>query len=162
MSKNKWDNRFMELAAHFAGWSKDPSTKVGAVVIDHDRRLVGSGYNGFPRGVLDIAERYEEKFVKYKMVVHAEANSILNAVNSVRDCSLYATKFPCTECAKLIIQQGISRVIAPPLADDGSTWAEDGKFSTQMFREAGIAVYAWTPDKMHMIFNPAPYTRREV
>lgn len=138
----------MELASHFATWSKDPSTKVGAVIIDHDRRVVGSGYNGFPRGVIDNEDRYIEKMVKYKMVVHAEANSILNAVKSVRDCTLYATKFPCTECTKLIIQSGVCRVIAPTLVEDGSVWAEDAKFSITMLREAYVAVYAWTPDRI--------------
>lgn len=133
----------MDLAQHFATWSKDPSTKVGAVIVDHDRRLVGTGYNGFPRGVNDDVARYEEKVVKYRLVVHAEANSIMNSVKNVRDCSLYATKFPCTECAKLIIQMGISRVISPPPSDDGSHWAEDAKFSTQMFREALVTVYSW-------------------
>jgi dCMP deaminase len=133
----------MRLAEHIAQWSKDPSTKVGSVIVDHDRRLVGTGYNGFPRGVGDEDWRYAEKMVKYKLVVHAEANSIMNAVKSVRDCTLYATKFPCTECAKLIIQMGISRVISPLPADDGSVWSEDARFSMQMFKEALVAVYEW-------------------
>lgn len=139
----KWDFRFMRLAAHIAEWSKDPSTKVGAVIVDHDRRPRGTGYNGFPRGVGDNEERYTEKMVKYKLVVHAEANAILNAVTSVRDCTLYATKFPCTECTKLIIQTGISMIIAPPPSNDGSVWADDAKFSRQMLKEAAVLVYDW-------------------
>lgn len=143
----KWDNRFMRLANEYATWSKDPSTQVGAVIVDHERRTIGAGYNGFPRGVHDDPARYLEKMVKYKMVVHAEANAIMNAVKSVRDCTLYATKFPCTECTKLIIQMGISRVIAPPLVEDGSVWAEDAKFSITMLREACVSVYEWTQER---------------
>jgi dCMP deaminase len=150
----KWDERFMQLASHFATWSKDPSTKVGAVIVDHDRRLVGTGYNGFPRGVGDEPERYVEKMVKYKLVVHAEANAIMNAVKSVRDCTLYATKYPCSECAKLIIQMGISRIIAPPPASDDSVWAEDSKFSTRMFREAVVSVYVWDGGKSVLSYSP--------
>jgi len=138
---DKWNKRFMELAASIATWSKDPSTKVGAVIVDCNRRVVGTGYNGFPRGVGDDVERYEEKVVKYKLVVHSEANSILNAVKEVRDCTLYTTKFPCTECTKLIIQSGIASVVTPPPSDDGSVWAEDAKFSIRMLREAGIWIY---------------------
>ena len=133
----KWDKRFMDLAAHFATWSKDPSTKVGAIIVDHDRRVVGTGYNGFPRGVDDNPDRYLEKLVKYRMVVHAEANSIMNAVKSVRDYTLYATKSPCSECVKLIIQMGIWKVVAPAPVLEG-IWAEDSNFAMQMLKEAGV------------------------
>ncbi len=133
----KWHLRFLKLADHVAGWSKDPSTKVGAVIIDKDRRVVGMGYNGFPRGVLDSSERYENRPVKYKMIVHSEANAILNARTSVRDCTMYSTKFPCSECAKLIIQSEISEIYAPaPKADE--VWTEDSHFSRQMFKEADV------------------------
>ncbi len=69
---SKWDGRFMDMAALLATWSKDPSTKVGAIITDTERRVIGSGYNGFPRGVIDDPLRYEEKAVKYRLVVHAE------------------------------------------------------------------------------------------
>lgn len=129
----------MELAAHFATWSKDPSTKVGAVIVDDCRRVIAQGYNGFPRGVRDDPERYETKMVKYKLVVHAEANAILNAVAKVSGAMLYCTKYPCSECAKLIIQSGIYRVVAPK-PEMGGVWAEDAEFSIQMLREADVIV----------------------
>ncbi len=135
----KWDQRFLTLAAHFATWSKDPSTQVGAVIVDHDRRIIGEGFNGFPRGVGDHEERYLEKAVKYKLVVHAEANAILNAVKSVRHCSLYATKAPCTECVKLIIQSGINEVISPEY-DVIGTWGEDAHYARQMLSESGVVL----------------------
>src|SRR5450759_3287372 len=89
MSKNanvsdKWDRRFIELARFVADWSKDPSTKVGAVIVRPDRTVAALGYNGFPRGVLDHSERYDHRPTKYEMVVHAELNSILNTRESPR------------------------------------------------------------------------------
>lgn len=136
---NKWDLRFLELASHIAEWSKDPSTKVGAVIVDHDRRIVGTGYNGFPRGVRDDLSRYEEKSVKYKLIVHSESNAILNATKSVRDTTLYCTKAPCSECVKLIVQSGIYKIVSPAPATEG-VWAEDAGFASQMLREAAIIV----------------------
>ena len=136
----------MELAKHIASWSKDPSTKVGAVIVDYDRRVIGTGYNGFPRGVNDDAARYQEKAVKYRLVVHAEANAILNAVKSVWGHTLYTTKFPCTGCAKLIIQSGISVVVTPPPDLEG-TWAEDARDSIQMMKEACVFVRTYEGEK---------------
>lgn len=140
MKDTKWDKRFMAMAEHIAQWSKDPSTKVGAVIIDHDRRVTATGYNGFPRYVTDDPKRYEDKMVKYKMVVHAEANAILNALVPIRGNTLYCTKYPCSECAKLIIQSGISRVFAPNPSTEG-VWADDASFTSIMLREASIPVH---------------------
>lgn len=136
---NKWDERFIDMAKLISTWSKDPNKKVGAVVIDHQRRIVGAGYNGFPRGVNDVVERYMEQMVKYKMVVHAETNAILNANKSVLECTLYSTKFPCTECTKIIIQSGIGRIVAPTPPSD-SSWVQDAAFSRVMLSEAAISI----------------------
>lgn len=134
-----WDDFFMQVAELMSTRSKDPSTKVGAVIVDHSRRLLGTGYNGFPRGVADHPSRYEDKAVKYKLVVHAEANAILNAVKSVQGMTLYATKFPCSECAKLIVQSGISHVVTNPPSTDGK-WAEDAEFSKIILTEGCVLV----------------------
>jgi dCMP deaminase len=142
----KWDERFIELAKHVAQWSKDPSTKVGAVITDDHRRVVSLGYNGFPRGVVDDPERYETRMVKYKMIVHAEANALTSASKSVGGCTLYATKFPCSECAKLIIQMGIWRVVAPMKLQASNPdpslerWIEDATYAHQMMSEAAIVI----------------------
>lgn len=136
-----WGDRFLSLAAHVAEWSKDPSTKVGAVIVERDRFVIGMGYNGFPRGIDDAHDRYLNKDLKYKMVVHAEANAILNAVKSVRGCTLYATFFPCPGCAALIIQSGISKVITGHHESD-ERYAESRALSMQMFGEAGV-VYGY-------------------
>lgn len=132
-----WDKRFMDLAAHVAQWSKDPSTKVGAVIVDHDRRVVGMGYNGFPRYVNDTERRLENRLVKYKLVVHAEANAILNAHSSLKGTTLYCTKFCCTDCTKLIIQSGISRVFAPEPGGN-PVWIDDAEWSQVMLKEACV------------------------
>jgi len=136
----KWKGRFVELAKLVASWSKDPSTKVGSVIFDARRIVVGLGYNGFPRNVQDLADRYTDKSIKYRLVVHAEANSILNASKSVRECSLLVTKHPCSECAKLIAQSGITDVFCPEPSKD-APWAEDAEFARVILVEAEIEIH---------------------
>jgi deoxycytidylate deaminase len=137
MIEEKWILRFFELAELVGQWSKDPRTKVGAVIYDHRNVIVSLGYNGFPRGVHDDRERYLDQESKYRMIVHAEANAILTAPMLVRSYTLLSTKAPCSECTKLIIQSGIIEVVCPPWAHEGR-WAEDGKYSRRMLAEAGV------------------------
>jgi dCMP deaminase len=139
-SGDKWDRRFLGLAEFVSGWSKDPSTQVGAAIVDDKRRVVSIGYNGFPRGVGDDPERYADRDLKYKMVVHAEINAILFAGRSVEGCDLYTHPFcPCSRCAVQVIQAGIKRCVAPPLPDRlKERWGVDTALSAQMFREAGV------------------------
>lgn len=144
MIDSKWQDRLIQLAQLVASWSKDPSTQVGAVVFDAQRRIVGLGYNGFPRGVDDDPARYEDKLVKRKIVVHAESNAILNANKSVRECGLLVTRYPCTECAKLIIQSGITDVYAPSASVRGF-WSDDARFSSSMLTEARVEIHDLTP-----------------
>ena len=128
----------MEVADLHASWSKDPSTKVGAVIVNSDRVEVGHGYNGFPRGVDDDWTRYADRPTKYSLVVHAELNAILNANGSVRGCTLYITAPACSECAKAIIQSGISRVVWRENAELSARWAGSMEATLSMFDEAGI------------------------
>lgn len=141
----KWDNRFMALARHIAMWSKDPSTKVGAVVVDDLGRVVGHGYNGFPRGVDDSEERYADRDFKYKHVVHAELNALLNARGGVQGCTLYTTLEPCTDCAKAIIQSGIRRIVLPDRegmsrSEVEERWGSDQTTAFRMMDEAKLDV----------------------
>ncbi len=147
MSDRKWDRRFLELARHISQWSKDPSTQVGAVIVDEKRRIVGMGYNGFPRGVEDRIDRYANKLTKYSLIVHAETNAILNANNFVEDCTIYiwpqfCNRMPptCNECAKVIIQSGIKRVVAYAIGHRREEWMESLKIAREMYREAGVEV----------------------
>lgn len=132
-----WDRYFIDLAAATAQASKDPNTKVGAVIVRPDRTVASLGYNGFPRGVTDSAERLNDRETKYALVVHAEPNAILSAHEPVRGYTMYSTLFPCSDCAKLIIQSGIKRVIAPTYSDERDKslklW-----MSRVMFAEAGV------------------------
>lgn len=110
-----WDDYFMGLAHLSAKRSKDPSTQVGAVIVNPQHRVVGIGYNGFPYGcdddVFPWAREGKSNETKYPYVVHAELNAILNCSQSCKGCTIYISLFPCNECAKAIIQSGISRVI---------------------------------------------------
>ena len=111
-----WDEFFMGVALTASYRSKDPSSQVGACIVNSDNVIVATGYNGAPKGFIDdenmIWDRvgdFEE--TKYAYVVHSEANAILNANASVKNCRIYVTLFPCNECAKLISQSGIKEVI---------------------------------------------------
>ncbi len=111
-----WDEYFMGVAALSAKRSKDPNTQVGACIVNEDKRIVGIGYNGFPRGCNDDVFPWGKGNVdplenKYPYVVHAEANCILNTTEKLKGATLYVTLFPCNECAKLIIQSGIKHLV---------------------------------------------------
>jgi dCMP deaminase len=133
----KWDRRFLDAAQLFSYWSKDTSTKVGAVIVDPHRRIVATGYNGFARGVDDTMERLEKRELKYEMIIHAEDNALLFAQRDVSLCALYTYPFmPCSRCAAKIIQAGISRVVSFESMEP--RWLESFKLSMEMFKEAGV------------------------
>jgi dCMP deaminase len=136
----KWDKRFLGLAQHVSAWSKDPSTKVGAVVVDQHHRVISLGFNGFARGVVDSEERLNDRETKYKMVVHAESNALLFAKMDMWDATIYVWPFmPCAACAAKIIQAGIKRVVAPEASPElKERWGTDMKLTEQMFKEVGI------------------------
>ncbi len=135
-----WDRRFLDLATHIANWSKDPSTKVGAVVVGQDKTHIAHGYNGFPPRIVDDG-RLNDRSIKYKLVVHAEENALANALFDVRGATLYATHFPCVNCARTIIARGIHHVVAPePGPDYLSRWAEMVEEAKAMFAEARVNV----------------------
>lgn len=110
-----WDECFMRMAHIIAERSKDPSTQAGAVIVDSNNIVVGMGYNGFPRGISNTALPWEKEGelenTKYAYVCHAEENAVYNSNNSTKDCKLYCTLFPCNECTKTIIQNGIKEII---------------------------------------------------
>lgn len=132
-----WHKRFLDLCEHVATWSKDPSTKLGSVIVDDKKRIVSVGYNGFPRGVEDFEERYEDRPTKYLFVAHAERNALDNAPMMVDNCTMYVTLLPCNECAKSIIQKGITKVVTyRPTREDVFNW----NITLTMFNEAGVDV----------------------
>lgn len=122
--------------------SKDPDTKVGAILVDHRGVKRASGWNGFPRGVSDAEHRYRDNSIKQTLISHAEASAIANAAAvgiPLEGCGLVVTKFPCQECAKLIINSGITSICTPPIKQD-SKWKESNDTAMMMFTEAGVAV----------------------
>lgn len=140
---NKWDERFLNLADYWAGeCSKDPSTKVGAVLVSPDRRQVILGYNGFPRGVWDKEDLYENKQEKYPRVVHAELNAILNSPVRPEGWTIYVSPIPpCTECTKAIIQSGIKRVVFRAKPELGDKWIDSWKIAEQMLLQSDVVVH---------------------
>lgn len=139
MTNDKWDDRFIKLAEHISTWSKDPSTKTGAVIVDVDNRVVSVGYNGLPKGVEDTADRLDNREQKYKMVVHCEVNAVLFARSSLAGCRLYTWPFmSCSRCAAVVIQSGIKEVIAPALTHP--RWEEECRLAQEMFAEAAVVV----------------------
>lgn len=136
----KWSDRFIGLADHISEWSYDPNRKVGAVIVDEKHRVISMGYNGFPRGVSDTAERYENRDTKMLFVCHAERNALDNSPAPVDGHTLYSTLFPCSECAKSIIQSGIKKVVAynpGPIGEDPFNWT----ITVKMFKEAGVETF---------------------
>ncbi|MFH1805652.1 MAG: dCMP deaminase family protein [Pseudomonadota bacterium] len=141
-----WHHRFLALAAHIAGWSKDRSTQVGAVVIGPKKEIRAVGYNGFPRGVDDNVESRHQRPAKYAYTEHAERNAIYNASytgTSLDGCTLYVTHFPCSDCARAIIQAGIAEVCVDQdklTPDFLERWQQDIHISTEMFGESGVKI----------------------
>lgn len=139
----KWDNRFLELAKHISGWSKDPSTKVGCVVVGEDREIRSTGFNGFPRGINDDAARLTDRDKKYPLICHAEENAIMHAARigiSLKGSTAYVTWPPCSRCARSLIQAGIEEIVYPETNAIPERWLDDFNTSNGMLLEAGINV----------------------
>lgn len=134
-----WDEYFMGIAIFSAKRSKDPSTQVGACIINKQKKVVGLGYNGFPVGCNDDSLPWERtgNFLdtKYPYVCHAELNAILNSIKDLQDCSIYVALFPCNECAKAIIQSGISEVV---YLSDKYEGTPSNIASKKMFQMSGV------------------------
>ena len=135
----KWDKRFINLSTHISDWSKDPSTKCGAV-ITKGNRIISLGFNGFPQGIEDHDERLNNREVKYKMVLHAEVNALLFANKDLSGCTIYVSPMPpCSRCAAQIIQSGIKRIVTmEPTEDAISRWGDDFRVAEIMYREANV------------------------
>lgn len=134
-----WDEYFMSMAHLSAKRSKDPNTQVGACIVNKDKRVVGLGYNGFPRGCDDDVFPWEREGefldTKYPFVVHAELNAILNSIQNLAGCTIYVSLFPCNECAKAIIQSGITRVV---YESDKYNGTETNTASKKMLESANV------------------------
>jgi dCMP deaminase len=142
---NKWNTRYLNLARDISEWSKDPNTKVGCVVVGSKGQILSQGYNGFPRGINDMPGRLNDRDTKLTYTIHAEMNAIFNASYSgisLNGASLYVFGLPiCSECAKGVIQVGISKVyVSKSCINARPHWNESWLKSRDMFLEAGVIV----------------------
>jgi dCMP deaminase len=138
-----WDARFLEMAALVATWSKDPSTKVGAV-ITRGKFVISLGFNGHPSGIDDSDARLHDREQKYRTIIHAEMNAILSARQPLEGCTLYVVPFmPCSNCGAVIVQSGIKRVVT--LENNNERWLESFEITRQIFGEAGIELVIRQP-----------------
>jgi len=143
MNLSNWDKRFLELAELVSSWSKDPSTKVGAVIVDDKNIIVSVGFNGFPKGINDN-ERLHNRNSKYQIIIHAENNALMFAKRPLDNCTLYTYPFmPCPRCAGMIIQSGIKRVVSYKNTIDRYRWELDFSISRELFNEAKIQLEEW-------------------
>lgn len=137
----KWIKRFLQLARMISTWSKDPTTKVGAVIVDPDKTVLSLGYNGFPRNVPDYPELYEDRDTKRMFVLHAEINAILNARGrDLRGSLIFITHPPCSACARAIAQAGISSVYILD-QDLHPDWRSELQAAQSILEHAGIAIH---------------------
>ncbi len=144
MNNQSWDRKYFDLAQVVSTWSKDPSTKIGAVVVGDSGQVLSQGYNGFPRGMSDLDELYADRELKYKRICHAEMNAIYNASRtgvSLYGSTIYVYGLPvCHECAKAIIQVGISRVVMQEQESGGDRWNDSCDIAQRFFKESGVMV----------------------
>ncbi len=133
--KNKWDKRYLELAALVSSWSKDPRKQVGAVVIQ-DGFIRGVGFNGFPKGISHTPERLSNKSNKNKIMIHAEPNALV--ASEMQGDTIYVWPcLPCSQCMGLIIQAGIKKVVSGPF-DPDTEW--DQELAIELALEANLVV----------------------
>lgn len=135
-----WDRRFLEMAKLVSTWSKDPSTGIGAVIVNSKKRIVSLGFNGYPQGVKDEGmENREEKIAK---VLHAEQNCMAFSYQDISGYTLYCTHCPCSQCAAMMIQRGISRVVfsSPVNKEFVIRWDKSNQIALELFKEAKTEV----------------------
>jgi dCMP deaminase len=138
---DKWVSRYMELAKHIATWSKDRSRQTGCVVVGPTGEIRATGFNGFPRGVDDDIEERHQRPAKYLWTEHAERNAIYNAASvgvRLSECVMYVPWYPCTDCARAIIQSDIVQLVCykPDFSDP--KWGDEFRLVEIMLKEGGV------------------------
>ncbi len=136
----KWALRFLGLASYISQWSKDPSTKVGAV-ISQGNRIVSLGYNGFPSGIADDRYRLEDRDTKLNIVIHAEENAILFARRSLVGCTIFVNRIPCPRCMSKIIQTGITSVFYEENQEFEERYEQEVKLTKELAYEANVPMF---------------------
>lgn len=141
-----WDDTFMMMSDLMSQRSKDPSTQIGAVIVDDNNVILGTGYNGWPRGIkqddLPWGREGDDLETKYPYVVHGEVNAIYNSYNNLKGSRIYCNLFPCNECAKAIIQNGIKEII---YESDKYHDEDNAKAARKLFDLAKVKYRQYTP-----------------
>lgn len=142
-----WDDYFIRMCYVIDDKSKDPSTQVGCVIVYPDNAICATGFNGFPRGVQDLPERYADREFKYPAICHGEENAILTAAkhgHKTDGCCLYVPWTPCSRCARMIIQSGVREIITDknyePSEELAMRWKKEHELAIMLFQEAGVIV----------------------
>ena len=145
-SGDKWDLRFLRMAREVASWSKDPSTKVGAVIAD-GKRFVCTGFNGFPEGDADKVEDYTNRDIKLSKIIHAENNAIMFATESLKGFTMYTWPLmPCAHCASMIVQKKLKRVVS--VLNDNPRWQDSFKITRESLEKNGVELVLYTPEAL--------------
>ena len=167
MSNYYWDERFMDIARTVALWSKDPSSKCGATIID-GRRIVSTGYNGFAPGVVDSYERYIDREYKYNNILHCEENAIILSRECLHGYSIYLTGMTCSRCTPKIIAAGIKQVIIPCKEEDAffyrGDWQTSFDHAKEQLTEVGINLLILEPtgfDPTKLMGPEHPYVKKQ-
>ena len=136
-AKPTWDDIFFNLADYISLRSDDAHTKIGCVIVDDDHTILSMGFNGLPRGIKPSVENLNRPF-KYKYMEHAERNAIFNAKSSLKGSTLYVQMFPCSDCSRAIIQNGIKNVVVGKTQSTNPDWLTDSEASISILEEAGV------------------------
>lgn len=138
----KWDSRFLSLAKKVSSWSKDPSTKVGAVIADR-KVIVSVGYNGLPEEIEDTPEILNNRELKYKKIIHAEENAFRFCKRHTINCTLYTYPFmPCDVCAKMVLSWQVARVVT--YINTNERWRESFQKTRKFFAENNISLMEYS------------------
>ena len=147
IDEHKWHERFIKLAHEVSEWSKDPSTKVGCVLVKN-KRVISTGYNGFPKNISDSFDRLMDREQKYEITVHAEVNAITTAALhgvSTEEATAYITFNPCSRCASVLINAGIDSVYVSTRNDIPTRWLENFILASKLLAEAGVEYHTIDP-----------------
>lgn len=152
-----WDQYFISMAYLASMKSKDPATKVGTVIVDEDHEILATGYNNFPRGFDDSVERYNDKALKLRMIVHSEMNACMSAARkniSLKGGTAYVTWAPCEKCALALIQSGVKTVVTHKENPVPESWSDTTDFAKGLLSEAGVVYREWSG----MLVTPVIFT----
>jgi dCMP deaminase len=138
--EEKWHIRFLRLAQEVSSWSIDPSTKVGCVLVKN-KRVISTGYNGFPKNISDSFDRLMDREQKYEITVHAEVNAVttaaLHGVNT-EGCFAYLTMLPCSRCSSVLINAGVNKIYVSGKTEIPPRWIENFKLASELLSEASV------------------------